>query len=161
MLSNCGAGEDFWESVGLQGDRTSQFQRKSTLNIHWKDWCWSCNILATWCEEPTHWKRLCCWERLRAGGEGGKRTRWWDGITDSMSKLQEIVKDRGAWHAAIQGSQRVELSFSDWTNNNEPLGLPAFLRSIQRYLAAYWIFTFGYLMGQMVKNSPAVQKTWV
>ena len=26
-----------------------------------------------WCEEPTHWKRPWCWERLRAGGEGGNR----------------------------------------------------------------------------------------
>ena len=25
---------------------------KSTLNIHWKDWCWSSSALATWCEEP-------------------------------------------------------------------------------------------------------------
>ena len=31
--------------------------RKSTLNIYWKDWCWSANNLATWCEELTHWKR--------------------------------------------------------------------------------------------------------
>ena len=28
--------------------------------------------LATWCKEPTHWKRLWCWERLRAG-EGDDR----------------------------------------------------------------------------------------
>ena len=47
------------------------------LNIHWKDWCWSwsSNTLATWWEEPTHWKRPWCWERLRAGREGGDR-RW-------------------------------------------------------------------------------------
>ena len=33
--------------------------KKSVLNIHWKDWCWSwhSNTLATWCKEPTHWKR--------------------------------------------------------------------------------------------------------
>ena len=30
----------------------------SVLNIHWKDWSWSSNTLATWCEEFTHWKRL-------------------------------------------------------------------------------------------------------
>ena len=34
---NCGVGEDSWESLGLQDDKTSQSQRKSVLNIHWKD----------------------------------------------------------------------------------------------------------------------------
>ena len=49
----CGVGKDSWESLGLQGDPTSQSSRKSVLNIHWKDWCWSwnSNSLATWCEE--------------------------------------------------------------------------------------------------------------
>ena len=72
MLLNCGAGEDSWESLGLQGDPTSPSWRKSVLNINWKDWCWSwnSNTVATWCKELTHWKRPWCWERLRAGGEG-------------------------------------------------------------------------------------------
>ena len=30
--------------------------KEIVLNIHWKDWCWSSNTLATWCEEPTYWK---------------------------------------------------------------------------------------------------------
>ena len=59
--------------------------RKSVLNIHWKDWCWSLssNTLATWCEEPTHWKRPWCWERLRAG-EGDDRG--WDGWMASLTQ---------------------------------------------------------------------------
>ena len=79
MLSDCGAGEDSWESFGQQGDQTSQSQRKSVLNIHWKDlwWSWSSNTLAAWSEELTHWKRPWCWKRLRAGGEEGSRR--WDG----------------------------------------------------------------------------------
>ena len=44
------------ESLGLQGDPTSQFERKSVLNIHWKDRHWSSNSLATWYKESTHWK---------------------------------------------------------------------------------------------------------
>ena len=61
MLLNCGVREDSWESLGLQGDPTSPSRRKSVLDIHWKNWCWSwnSNTLATSCEELTHWKKLC------------------------------------------------------------------------------------------------------
>ena len=56
------------EFLRQQRDENSQSQRKSSLNIHWKDWCWnwSSNNLATWWEELTHFKRPWCRERLRA-----------------------------------------------------------------------------------------------
>ena len=64
----------WWKSSGISGDeKNSVYKRKSTMNIHWKDWCWSSKTLATWFKEPTHWKRPWGWERLRAGGEGGDR----------------------------------------------------------------------------------------
>ena len=73
-------------ALGLQGDQTSQSKRKSTLNIHWKDWCWiwSSNTLVTRCKEVTHWKRPWCWEKLRAGGKGGNRG--WDDWMVSLTQ---------------------------------------------------------------------------
>ena len=48
---------------------------------------------------------------------GQQRIRWLDNITNSMdmylSKLQEIVENRGAWHATIHGVTKSQTRLSD------------------------------------------------
>ena len=55
-------------------------------------------------------------ELLKAGGEGDEGMRTLHGITDSMdktlSKLQEMVKDREAWWAAVHGITKTQTRLS-------------------------------------------------
>ena len=123
MLLNCGVGEDSWEPLELQGDPTHQSSRKSVLNIHWKDWCWSwsSNTLATWRKEPTHWKRPWGWERLKVGGEGDDRG--WDGCMESPTQwtwVWETVKDREAWCAGVHGVTNSQKELGNGTTTAVP-----------------------------------------
>ena len=134
MLLNCGVGEDSWESLGLQGDPTSPFWRRSILNIHWKNWCWSWNIstLATWCEELTHCQRLWYWERLKAGGGGDDRG--WDGWMASPTRPTWVLTSSSSWWwtgkpGVLQsmGSQRVGHNWVtklNWTQLNQDNVVP-------------------------------------
>ena len=109
-------------------DPTSPSWRRSVLGVHWKDWCWSwnSNSLATWCEELTHLKRPCCWERLREGGEGDDRG--WDGWMASLTQWTWVWVSSGSWWwtgrpGVLQsmGSQKVRHDWAtelNWTESH-------------------------------------------
>ena len=104
--------------------RSNQSILKEISPIHWKDWClsWNSNILATWCEELTHWKRPWCWERWRAGGEGDETG--WDDWMASPSQWTWVWVSSGSWWwtgrpGVLQsmGLQRVRHDWTDWTES--------------------------------------------
>ena len=114
MLLNCGAGEDSWESLELQGDQT----------IHPKgDHSWVfIGMTDAKAETPVLWPPhakswliglLWCWEGLGTGGE--QDDRGWDGWMASLTRWTWVWVNSGSWWwtgrpgmLRFMGSQRVE-----------------------------------------------------
>ena len=102
MFLNCGAREDSWTAK-----RSNQSILKEINPEYLLEGLMLKVKLQYFSNEPTHWKRPWCWERLKAKEKGWVRKRWLDSTTDSkdinLSQLREMVEDRGAWHATVHG----------------------------------------------------------
>ena len=115
MLSNCGAGEDSWESLEQikqvipKGNQPRIFTGRTDTGAE---------ALVLW-----HlMQRANSLKGLMLGKMGRQRMRWLDGITGSMymslGNLRERVKDRETWCAVDHGFARIWTWLSDKNNNN-------------------------------------------
>ena len=105
--------------------------------MHWKDWCWSSNTLAMYAKNWIIGKNL---DAGKDWGQEEKGNREWVGYsqlmdTDSMdislSKLQEIVKDREARHTAVHRVAKNQTWLSYWTTTQAS---SLFTKYIKHYL---------------------------
>ena len=71
----------------LDCKKSKPINPKGNKHWIWKDWCWSSNTLATWCEELTLEKILMLGKIESKRRRGWQRMRWLDGITDSVDRI--------------------------------------------------------------------------
>ena len=120
MLLNCDAGEMLESSLDCKEIKSVNPKgNQPWIGRTHAEWSLSSNAWATWCEEPTFWKRPWCWERSKANRERG--SRGWDSYIASQTQRTWIwATSRKQWRieslcAAVHGVTKSRTRLRDWT----------------------------------------------
>ena len=124
MLLNCGVGEDSWESLGLQGDPTSSFWRRSALGVLWRNDA-KAETPVRW---PPHAKGWLIGKDSDAGREWGQKEKrmtedvmvgWHHWLNGCESELTLGVGDVHGGPACCDSWGRKKLDMIEQLNWNE------------------------------------------
>ena len=122
MLLNCGDGEDSWGTArrsnqSILKEISPEYSVEGLMLKlklqYFGHLMWRTDLLE---------KTLMLWKIEGRRIRGQQRMSWLHGITDlldmSLSKLEELVMDREAWHSAIHGVAKSQTRLRDWTELN-------------------------------------------